>query len=130
MLGAEISGAGMVARRALRRRCARAGIMSAIKEPTSVVYSEAVAEEVLDRLANGESLFQICKDAHMPSEKAVRLWVKEDRGANAETGAEGFAPKYTRAREMGYDSVAEQVIAITDVILLAGWYIDNGILFR
>ena len=85
------------------------------------VYSEELAEEICDRLATGESLFAICQDAHMPSEKAVRLWV--------ETRPDTFAPMYTRAREFGYESIAEAILSLgTDKAACSGpdGYIDNG----
>jgi hypothetical protein len=83
------------------------------------VYSEELAEEICDRIARGESLYAICKSPGMPTEKAVRLWV--------ETRPRTFAPKYTRAREFGCDSIAEQVIAIGDKDFTGpdGW-VDNG----
>ena len=40
------------------------------------VYTEALAEEICDRLATGEPLNVICRDPHMPHEKAVRKWAK------------------------------------------------------
>lgn len=82
------------------------------------VYSEELAEEICDRLATGESLFSICKDQRMPSEAGVRKWV-ETRPA--------FGAMYARAREFGCDSIAEQVIAISDQVFVGpDGFVDNG----
>jgi len=82
------------------------------------VYSEELAEVICDRLATGESLYAICKTPGMPGEKTVRGW--------AETRP-NFATKYTRAREFGYDSIAEQVMAISDQEFTGpDGFVDNG----
>jgi len=42
----------------------------------------------------------------MPSDSLVRLWVIENR--------EGFAPQYARAKDMGLDALAEEIIEISN----------------
>lgn len=69
-------------------------------------YTPEIAEEICERLAGGESLYRICHDEHMPSESTVRAWAIDDR--------DGFSAKYTRARDLGLDHVAEEVMAIAD----------------
>jgi len=70
------------------------------------VYTKALGDEICDRLAAGESLRSICKDTHMPDEKAVRLWaLKPDHP---------FAVHYAAAREAGYLSMAEEMLEIAD----------------
>lgn len=92
------------------------------------VYSRALAERICARLATGESLRAICRDPGMPSEMAVRLWAIEDKGA--ETGA-GFASQYTRARELGCHSIAEEIIEISDEEPVGpDGYVDNGAIQR
>src|SRR5678815_5947240 len=86
------------------------------------IYTEELAEEICDRLADGESLASICKDQHMPSEKAVRLWATE-----GSEWALTFAPKYTRARQVGYERLADQDIEIGDVSFVGpDGFVDNG----
>jgi hypothetical protein len=88
---------------------------------TGPVYTDALAEEICDRLASGEPLASICRDAHMPDEKAVRKWVQ--------TRAETFGPMYTRARDIGYDSIAERILEIGEdraECIGPDGYIDNG----
>lgn len=71
-----------------------------------VRYSPEIAAEICDRLAQGESLRAICEDLHMPSERAVRFWVLDDLN--------GFASQYARARAVGYERMAEEILAISD----------------
>ena len=70
------------------------------------VYSPAVAREICDRLAAGESLCAICNEPRMPTETAVRRWVADDRA--------GFRLEYARVREIGYQRLADQIIALSD----------------
>jgi hypothetical protein len=58
-------------------------------------------QAILDRLADGESLSAICRDADMPSRETVRLWQKED---------EEFALAVTRAREDGFEKRANEAV--------------------
>lgn len=69
-------------------------------------YSVELADKICERLSNGESLNAICRDAGMPAESTVRIWAENDR--------DGFFSKYARARELGYQAMAEQIIAISD----------------
>ena len=69
-------------------------------------YTEAIANEILERLAQGQTLRTICKDDHLPPESTVRWWVVTDR--------EGFSAHYTRARDLGLDAVADELFDIAD----------------
>ena len=69
-------------------------------------YTKEVADLICERLAEGESLNSICKPHHMPGESAVRYWALSNR--------DGFAAKYTQAREIGYDRMAEDVLKLAD----------------
>lgn len=69
-------------------------------------YTTKLAEEICKRLSAGESLRKICKSAHMPTEGAVRGWVVDDVG--------DFSAQYTRARNIGLDVLADEVLAIAD----------------
>ena len=70
-----------------------------------VRYSKALGERICARLAQGEPLKQICRGPDMPDESAVRYWAID----NVE-----FAPLYARAREVGYDKLAEEILKIAD----------------
>lgn len=70
----------------------------------AVSYSPALADEILLRLADGQTLREICRRDGMPDERAVRMWALDDR--------DGFAARYRRAREIGYTSMADEIIEI------------------
>jgi hypothetical protein len=115
----------MVARRALKdalqRRRPDGRSRNGGRPDTGPVYTDEIAEEICDRLASGEPLAVICRDAHMPDEKAVRKWVQ--------TRAETFGPMYARARDIGYDSIAERILELGEdraECIGPDGYIDNG----
>lgn len=75
-------------------------------------YSEEIADVVLDRLGNGESLRKICADNIMPDRSTVMRWCDQDAT---------FRDRYDRARQMGEDWLfaelreeAEAAIKIAD----------------
>ena len=70
------------------------------------IYTEEIADEVCRRLAEGESLRSICRDDHLPSEATVRLWYVDDR--------EGFSSQYARARDIGLDAMADEILEVSD----------------
>ncbi len=59
--------------------------------------------EILARLEAGESLLSICKSEGFPRESTVRNWANTD---------EAFFAKYARARDLGLESLADEVMAI------------------
>lgn len=81
-----------------------------IGRPSS--YTEALAEEICERLSRGESLRSICADQEggwVPSETSVRRWLAGDEDWN-----EAFRRHYACAREMQADHYAEEIIEIAD----------------
>ena len=58
------------------------------------VYRDELFQEITTRLSEGESLKQICKDAHMPSRASVMKWLAENTQ---------LSDKYARARELCAD---------------------------
>ena len=70
------------------------------------LYTVEIALEICTRLADGESLNSMCKDEHLPSNATVRSWALDN--------VEGFSTQYTRARELGYSLLAEEMMAIAD----------------
>ena len=71
-----------------------------------MAYSQEIADIICARLADGESLNAICKDDGFPAESTVRGWALDD--------IEGFAAKYARAREIGYERLADEILKIAD----------------
>ncbi len=72
-------------------------------------YSDAIAEEIVERLSNGEPLRQICRDQHIPSWRTVYDWMDADKA---------FAARIARARELGEDAIAQEALMIADTPLL------------
>lgn len=65
-------------------------------------YSKKLAAEILERLAEGESLRKICRDSHMPSFRAVIRWVTDDK--------DGFRARYEAARECQAHALFDDLI--------------------
>lgn len=70
------------------------------------IYTEELAAEVLRRLSTGESLRRICRDEEMPHRCTVHEWVTNN--------VEGFADRYARAKDVGLDEMADELIDISD----------------
>jgi hypothetical protein len=70
------------------------------------MFSREVADAICQRLADGESLNAICKTEGMPAESTVRAWALDD--------VEGFAANYARARAIGYERLADELLSIAD----------------
>lgn len=105
----------MVARKALAQR------------GRPVAYRQEIADEICRRLSEGESLRRICSDPHIPPNPTVIEWVRDNRGADEENGRLGFAEQYARARELGVDCIAEEVLELgLDGYLGPDGYVDNG----
>ncbi|CCJ51967.1 terminase small subunit-like protein [Bordetella bronchiseptica] len=68
-------------------------------------YTEAIAAEICDRIAEGEPLRQICRDEHMPAWRTVYHWIE----ARSE-----FAERMERARRAGFDAIAEEALEIAN----------------
>src|SRR5271157_3532722 len=69
-------------------------------------YTAELAAEICRRLADGESLRKICRDDGFPNEATIRTWALED--------VNGFGTQYTRAREIGYFGLADELVEISD----------------
>lgn len=70
-----------------------------------VTLSEAVFNEICTRIANGQSLRQICKLKTMPSMAAFFNWVNADAK---------LLEQYTRARETQAEHHADEMVLIAD----------------
>lgn len=77
-------------------------------------YNAATAELILERLAAGASLLEICNAKDMPAESTVRGWALDDVGADPAIPGSGFAARYTRARDIGLDHEADEIKLLAD----------------
>ena len=80
---------------------------SAAKRPTGrpSTYTDSIASRILTRISNGESLRTIVKDAAMPAQSTIYEWL---------LARPAFSEQYTRAREEQADTLADEIIAISD----------------
>ncbi len=76
-----------------------------------------IDEEICRRLSEGEPLRQICRDAHMPAWRTVYDWI------NADTD---LAARIARARDLGFDAIAEEALRISDTPVVGEETEDDG----
>jgi len=69
------------------------------------LYTPALADEIVSRIAKGEPLRQICRDAHMPSWDAVYDWEKK---------YPDLQQRIAGARERGEEAIAQECMEIAD----------------
>ena len=70
------------------------------------LYTQELADEICERLAEGESLRAICKDDHMPQEATVRAWAVQD--------VNNFYAQYAKSRDVALDSMVDGMLEIAD----------------
>jgi hypothetical protein len=76
------------------------------KRGRPVKYNKVIADEICERLLDGESLREICSEEGFPPESTVRRWYVED--------IDGFAAHYAKSREAGWLKMAEELADIAD----------------
>lgn len=74
-----------------------------IGRPSS--YDPVVASKICELLSEGVSLREICRMEGMPPWRNVYFWMARD---------EDLSAHIARAREMGYDNIAEECLDIAD----------------
>jgi hypothetical protein len=70
-----------------------------------MAYDPAKADEICQRLSDGEPLRQICRDEHMPAWRTVYAWIAADSE---------LAARIAHARDLGGDAIAEDTLKIMD----------------
>lgn len=68
-------------------------------------FSKTTAEVICQRLADGHSLREICRDEKMPGRTTVLRWLTEN---------EEFRSQYAIAREAQADHMADEILEIAD----------------
>lgn len=81
--------------------------VSATKRPTGrpSKRTAALELELIDRIATGEPLAQICRDEHMPERTVWYDWLDKDPD---------LFQRFARAREKGFDAIAEDALKIAN----------------
>ncbi len=82
-------------------------------------YTDEIAEEICERLAQGQSLKRILKDNHMPTYSVVMRWLNE-KSPNYNAL---FKDKYAGAREAQAEYLVDEIMEIADGIALE----DDGV---
>ena len=72
----------------------------------SVTYTEELATSILELLSAGVSLREICRRDDMPARVTIHGWIIDD--------LHGFASRYTQAREIAVDEMADELFDIAD----------------
>jgi len=67
--------------------------------------TDALVDEIIDRLSDGEPLRQICRDDHMPSWKTVYRWIDDDSNLSS---------RIAHARELGEEAISQDCLRIAD----------------
>ena len=68
-------------------------------------YTEEIADQICDLVSNGVNLRSVCRMQGMPAWRTVYDWV---------VAKPDFAARLARAREMGYDALAEEALEISN----------------
>ena len=72
-------------------------------------YTEEIADQICDLVSNGVNLRKVCRMEGMPAWRTVYDWV---------VARPEFAARLARAREMGYDALAEEALEISNTPVL------------
>ncbi len=70
-------------------------------------FTPEIGAAICAELETGKTLRDVCRREDFPSEAAVRRWAMLDEGGV-------FAAQYSRAREIGYHAMADEVLEIAD----------------
>ena len=68
-------------------------------------YTPEVAKEICEWLSDGKTLADFCRQDGKPAYRTVRDWLDAH---------EEFAASYARARDLGFDIIAEECMVIAD----------------
>lgn len=89
---------------------------SAVKKPIGKqsTYSQEVAQEICNLLSEGVPLREICRKEGFPAWRTVYDWMYRDDEEVAAGRGVGLSAAIARARELGYDAIAEECLIIAD----------------
>lgn len=69
------------------------------------LYTPELVDSICARLETGEPMAQICRDDGMPAYRTVKDWID---------GKPDVSAAIARAREIGFDAIAQDTLAIAD----------------
>lgn len=70
-------------------------------------YTQELADEICERIANGESLRQICFEESKPSMVTIFRWLKDK---------DDFCNNYIRSREIQGDAIYEDIVRLEKAV--------------
>ena len=73
--------------------------------PCSVTFSQDLFDRICDRIADGESLRDICKGEDMPNKGKFFYWLANDKA---------LADQYAKAKEAQAEFMADEIMNIAD----------------
>lgn len=79
--------------------------MSATGRPSK--YTTEIGNKICERIANGETLLQICRDKNMPGRRTVHTWLLDDRKKE-------FQHNYAKAKDAQADYFFEEILDIAE----------------
>lgn len=68
-------------------------------------FTQEIADEICERIANGTPLREICRDDNMPAWRTVYDWMDADAD---------FSARIAHARELGEEAIAQECMLIAD----------------
>lgn len=77
-------------------------------------YDPRIAQIICEHLSDGIPLREICRMEGMPAWRTIYDWMYRDDAAVANGGGVGLSAAIARAREVGYDAIAEECLHIAD----------------
>lgn len=80
-------------------------------------FTEELGAQICARLAVGEPLRSICRDEGMPHWTTVYDWIEADKE---------FALRIARARQLGFDAIAEEALEIANTPVVGEETEDDG----
>lgn len=80
-------------------------------------YDKKIAVSICQRLSDGEPLASICRETGYPSVRTVSDW---------KAAQPNFAADFARAREDGFDAIAEECLRIADETALDTVVTEHG----
>ena len=71
------------------------------------LYTETLAANICQRLAEGETLRSVCRDEAMPDKATILRWLADKKKAD-------FRDQYAHARDMQADALFDEALEIAD----------------
>lgn len=72
-------------------------------------FTQEIADQICERIADGESLRSICGEEEMPNKATVFRWLAANQA---------FSDQYARAREAQADSLFDDILDIADTPMI------------